>query len=164
MYGGASVGLMAAVADAALAGGAVVLGVIPQNLADREIAHRGLSELHVTTDMHERKATMGSLSDGFVALPGGFGTLDELAEVATWAQLGIHSKPVGVLDVEGFYQPLLGFLDRATGDGFIAEANRALIASDTNPAHLLDTMAARSAHLEALNSSLRSASQPQTRQ
>jgi len=155
---------MAAVADAAIAGNAEVVGVIPRSLVDREIAHRGLSELRVTAGMHERKATMGALSDGFVALPGGYGTLEELAEVITWAQLGIHTKPIGILDVEDFYQPLLGFLDRATDDGFIAEANRTLITADSDPGRLLDSMAARSKHLagpDRLNASARSASPPQ---
>jgi uncharacterized protein (TIGR00730 family) len=124
VYGGGGIGLMAAVADAALAAGAEVIGVIPQHLVDREVAHRGLSELRVTGSMHERKATMAELSDGFVALPGGFGTLEEFTEVLTWSQLGLQSKPCGLLDVAGYYGALLAFLDHAVTERFIRAEHR----------------------------------------
>jgi uncharacterized protein (TIGR00730 family) len=142
VYGGASVGLMAAVADAALAAGGEVVGVMPQALIDREIAHGGLCELRVTTSMHERKAAMGEASDGFVALPGGYGTLDELAEVLTWSQLGLHAKPLGLLDVAGFFRPLLEFFDHASEEGFLKAEHRDLVLVDTDPARLLDRMEA----------------------
>jgi uncharacterized protein (TIGR00730 family) len=141
VYGGASVGLMGAVADAALAAGGEVTGVIPRHLSERELAHPGLTTLHVTESMHERKALMADLSDGFAALPGGFGTLEELAEVTTWSQLGLHSKPVGLLDVGGFYQPLLAFVDQMVAEGFVPEAHRKLLVASTNPAELLERMA-----------------------
>ncbi|HEX4015983.1 MAG TPA: TIGR00730 family Rossman fold protein, partial [Frankiaceae bacterium] len=112
VYGGASVGLMGAVADAALGAGGRVYGVIPRHLVDRELAHPGLTALHVTDNMHERKAVMAELSDAFTALPGGFGTLEELAEVTTWAQLGLHHKPIGLLNVAGFYDLFLEHADR----------------------------------------------------
>lgn len=119
VYGGSTVGTMAALADAALAAGGQVIGVIPHALIEREIAHPGLTELHEVGSMHERKALMVELSDGFVALPGGSGTMDEFFEVFTWAQLGFHNKPCALIDVSGFYQPLLTFLRRAVADGFI---------------------------------------------
>lgn len=140
VYGGGSVGLMTLVADAALAAGAEVIGVIPQQLVDWEVAHRGLSDLRVTGSMHERKALMAELSDGFVALPGGYGTLEEFAEVVTWSQLGLQSKPCGLLDVAGFYGPLLTFLDHAVAERFIRAEHRALVLTDTDPARLLDAM------------------------
>jgi hypothetical protein len=140
VYGGAGVGLMTLVADAALAAGAEVIGVIPQQLVDWEVAHRGLSDLRVTGSMHERKALMAELSDGFIALPGGYGTLEEFAEIVTWSQLGLQSKPCGLLDVAGFYGPLLTFLDRAVAEGFIRPEHRELVLTDTDPARLLDTM------------------------
>ncbi len=118
---------MGLLADAALAAGGRVIGVIPQALADREVAHRGLSELHVVATMHERKALMAELSDAFVALPGGYGTLDELCEVITWTQLGIHDKPIGLLNVDGFFDQLLGQLDTAVTRGFISPENRRLL-------------------------------------
>ena len=132
VYGGASVGLMGTVADAALAAGGEVVGVIPQSLVDREIAHPGLSELHVVQSMHERKALMAELSDGFVALPGGTGTLDELFEVYTWTQLGLHAKPLGLLDVRGYYDGLTAFLDHTVAQGFLRPEVRAglLVAAD----------------------------------
>ena len=120
VYGGASVGTMGEVADAALAAGGEVFGVIPQSLVDREVAHHGLTELRVVTTLHERKAAMASLADGFIALPGGAGTLEELFEVWTWARLGLHTKPVALLDVNGFYQPLLRFLDHVIEQGFLS--------------------------------------------
>jgi hypothetical protein len=133
VYGGASVGLMGALADAALEAGGEVVGVIPQLLVDREIAHPGLTELHVVSSMHERKALMAELSDAFVALPGGIGTLEELIEVYTWSFLGIHDKPLGVLNTAGYYDGLSAFLDHATGQGFLRAEHRArlVVAADT---------------------------------
>ncbi|WP_349370338.1 TIGR00730 family Rossman fold protein [Salinarimonas sp.] len=142
VYGGASVGLMAVVADTVLAAGGEVLGVIPQMLVDKEIAHAGLSELHVVDSMHARKAKMADLSDGFVALPGGVGTLEELFEIWTWAQLGTHAKPVGLLDVNGFYDKLHGFLDHVVAEGFLREGHRGMLLSASEPGALLDAFAA----------------------
>jgi len=142
VYGGGSVGLMGAVADAALEAGAEVIGVIPQVLQIRELAHKRLTTLHVVGSMHERKALMAELSDGFVALPGGMGTLEELAEVLTWAQLGLHARPVGLLDVAGYYRPLAEFFDRAVGAGFLRPAHRQLLLVDDQPGALLDRFAA----------------------
>jgi uncharacterized protein (TIGR00730 family) len=142
VYGGGSVGLMGAVADAALAAGGEVIGVIPQVLQIRELAHRSLTTLHVVGSMHERKALMAELSDGFVALPGGMGTLEELSEVLTWAQLGLHARPIGLLDVAGYYQPLADFFDRAVGAGFLRPAHRALLLVGHDPGVLLDRFAA----------------------
>ena len=141
VYGGASVGLMGAVADAALAAGGEVVGVIPQHLVDREVAHDGLTELQVTGSMHERKALMADLADGFVALPGGLGTLEELAEVLTWSQLGLQSKPCGLLDVEGFFDPLLAFLDHTVTERFVSTEHRALVLAADRPDALLDLLA-----------------------
>ena len=124
VYGGGNVGLMGVVADAVLAAGGNVVGVIPQHLADREVAHRGLTELHVVQSMHERKHTMANLADAFIALPGGYGTLDELCEVLGWAQLGLHEKPVLLLDVAEYWQPLFAMLDRAVEEGFLKQENR----------------------------------------
>jgi len=137
VYGGASVGLMGAVADAALAAGGTVTGVIPRHFTGREVAHRGLTQLHVTENMHERKALMADLSDAFIALPGGFGTLEELAEITTWAQLGLHAKPVGVLDVGGFYRLLLEFADHLVAEEFVAPAHRSLLVAGSTPGELL---------------------------
>ena len=127
VYGGASVGLMGAVADAALAGGATVVGVLPAVLRDREIAHRGLSELHFVETMHARKAMMADRADAFIALPGGYGTLDEFVEVTTWAQLHIHTKPCVLVNMRGFFDGLLTFLDHAVREGFLREQNRGLV-------------------------------------
>jgi uncharacterized protein (TIGR00730 family) len=127
VYGGASVGLMGVVADAALEAGADVVGVIPQALVDREIAHPGLSDLRVVGSMHERKALMADLADGFVALPGGMGTLEELFEVYTWTQLGLHSKPLGLLDVRGYYARLAAFLDHAVAERFLVPEHREML-------------------------------------
>jgi uncharacterized protein (TIGR00730 family) len=134
VYGGARVGLMGALADAVLARGGKVIGVIPEALQAREIAHSGLTDLHVVGSMHERKARMASLSDGFVALPGGIGTLEELFEVWTWAQLGLHGKPCALLDVEGFYSGLVGFLDHVVEQGFLKPKQRQglIVESDVN--------------------------------
>jgi uncharacterized protein (TIGR00730 family) len=127
VYGGASVGLMGVVADAALQAGADVVGVIPQALVDREIAHPGVSDLRVVGSMHERKALMAELADGFVALPGGMGTLEELFEVYTWTQLGLHSKPLGLLDVRGYYAQLAAFLDHAVAERFLTAEHREML-------------------------------------
>lgn len=137
VYGGGHVGLMGIVADAVLAGGGNAIGVIPRMLWDREVGHRNLTELHVVETMHDRKAMMASLSDAFVALPGGLGTLEEIFEVWTWAQLGIHGKPLGFLDALGFYAPLLSFLDGAVGAGFVRAQHRSMAIVDVDPASLL---------------------------
>jgi uncharacterized protein (TIGR00730 family) len=129
------------VADAALAAGGEVVGVIPQHLVDREVAHTGLTDLRVTGSMHERKALMADLADGFVALPGGLGTLEELAEILTWSQLGLQSKPCGLLDVEGFFDPLLAFLDHTVTERFVSAEHRALVLAADRPDVLLDRLA-----------------------
>ena len=141
VYGGGHVGLMGVIADAVLANGGRAIGVIPRALWDREVGHRGLTELHIVETMHERKAMMASLADAFVALPGGLGTLEEIFEVWTWAQLGIHAKPLGFLDVAGFYGPLLEFLDRAVDAGFIRVQHRATALVDSDPVVLLRKLA-----------------------
>ena len=140
VYGGGRVGLMGAVADAALAAGGEVIGVIPQELVDRELAHGGLTELHVVGSLHERKALMAELSDGFVALPGGFGTLDELLEQLTWSQLGLHDKPVGLFDVEEYWRPLIELARHATEEGFVRESDLGAIAVGTDAEGLLDRL------------------------
>jgi len=137
VYGGGRVGMMGALADAVLEGGGSVIGVIPQALAEKEVAHEDLTQLYLVASMHERKATMAKLSDAFVALPGGFGTLEEFCEVITWAQLGLHSKPCGLLDVGGFWGPLTQFFDRCVGAGFVGEAERELVLVESDPAALL---------------------------
>lgn len=119
VYGGGHIGLMGVVADAVLAAGGEAIGVIPQALVDRELAHHGLTQLHVVSGMHERKALMAGLSDAFVALPGGYGTLDELFEILTWAQLKLHAKPIGLLNVGGYFDPLLAWIERSIADGFV---------------------------------------------
>ncbi len=140
VYGGASVGLMGVVADAALAAGGEVVGVIPQLLADKELAHRGLSALHVVGSMHQRKAMMAELSDAFVALPGGAGTLEEIFEIWTWAQLGEHMKPCGLLNVAGFYDGLIGFLDHAAAELFMKPQHRAMLLTAATPAAMLTAL------------------------
>ena len=142
VYGGSKVGLMGAVADAALTAGGRVIGIIPTSLRDKEIAHEGLTELYVVGSMHERKAMMADMSSGFIALPGGIGTLEELFEIWTWAQLGYHRKPVGLLDIEGYYRPLLAFLDSTVEEGFVRPEHRAMAIVETDPARLLDRFAA----------------------
>ena len=127
VYGGTSIGLMGATADAALAEGVEVIGVLPQTLQDREIAHRGLTKLHLVGSMHERKALMASLSDAFIALPGGYGTLDEFFEIVTWAQLNIHCKPCVLINTDGYYDFLLRFLDHAVKEEFVTPANLGLV-------------------------------------
>lgn len=138
VYGGASAGTMGVVADAALAAGGEVIGVIPRSLVDREIAHPRVSDLRVVADLHERKATMASLADAFLALPGGAGTLEELFEVFTWAQLGLHTKPIALLDVDGYYQPLLQLLDHMAEQGFLRREYREMLIVDTAPDGVLD--------------------------
>lgn len=140
IYGGAHVGLMGVLADTVLSLGGEVIGVIPRGLETRELAHTGLSELHITETMHERKALMGDLANGFVALPGGLGTLEEFAEMLTWSQLGLQRKPCGLLDVEGFYASLLTCFDHMLAEGFLSASHRALVLADTDPARLLDTL------------------------
>lgn len=141
VYGGAHVGLMGLIADTVLSGGGEVIGVIPRQLVEKEIAHQKLTRLHVVETMHERKALMADLSDAFIALPGAYGTLDELFEILTWAQLGLHQKPIGILNVDGYYDSLLHFLDRGVESGFLKSANRELFLVDTVPALLLERMA-----------------------
>ncbi|MFT8371276.1 TIGR00730 family Rossman fold protein [Acetobacter sp.] len=141
VYGGASVGLMGAVANAVLAGGGQVTGVIPQALVAREVAHNGLEDLRIVGSMHERKALMADMSDAFIALPGGIGTLEELFEVWTWTQLGNHAKPCGVLNVNGFYSTLGTFLDHVVAEGFLKPAHRAILQVGQTPEDLLDGLA-----------------------
>lgn len=141
VYGGASVGLMGTVADTVLDGGGEAIGVIPEALEDREVAHAGLTELEVVDSMHERKQRMVELSDGFVALPGGLGTLEEILEVLTWAQLGIHDDPCGLLNVAGFYDGLADHLDGATAAGFVSPAHRELAQVAPDPDTLLGAFA-----------------------
>ncbi len=142
VYGGAHVGLMGALADAALEGGGRVIGVIPQSLVDREIAHPGLSDLRVVDSMHERKAQMAELADAFVALPGGVGTLEELFEVYTWNQLGLHAKPLGLLNVRGYFDGLVRFLDHAVAERFVTPQHRAMLLVSEDLEELLDGLAA----------------------
>ncbi|MEY4513371.1 MAG: hypothetical protein RLZZ450_5493 [Pseudomonadota bacterium] len=137
VYGGAHAGLMGLLADSVLAHGGEVVGVIPESLVAREIAHKGLTQLHVVSSMHERKAQMAALSDAFVALPGGIGTLEELFEVWTWGQLGLHDKPCALLNVAGFYDKLSAFLDFVTGEGFVRQAVRDVLLVDDDAARLL---------------------------
>jgi uncharacterized protein (TIGR00730 family) len=140
VYGGSAVGLMGLLADTALAAGGTVVGVIPQALVDREIAHPGLSELRVVGSMHERKALMLELADGFVALPGGIGTLEELIEVYSWNQLGLHAKPLGALNVSGYYDGLAAFLDHAVTAGFLRAEHRAVLAVEPDIDTLLERL------------------------
>ena len=149
VYGGGRVGLMGALADGALAAGGEVIGVIPQALMDREIGHRGLTELRIVGSMHERKAVMAELADGFIALPGGIGTLEELFEVWTWAQLGLHGKPCGLLDSDGFFGPLVEFLDHLVLTGFVQPQYRAMLHAAESPDDLLAAFAAYQAPLVA---------------
>jgi uncharacterized protein (TIGR00730 family) len=140
VYGGGNVGLMGALADAALAGGGRVVGVIPRALAEKEIAHTGLSEMHVVGSMHERKALMADLADAFLSLPGGFGTWDEFCEALTWSQLGLQKKACAFLNVEGYYDALLALTERAAEDGFIREEHRKLLLVDGDAEMLLDRL------------------------
>ena len=137
VYGGASVGIMGAVADAVLKSGGEVIGVIPKALTEKEISHTGLTEMRVVESMHERKALMADLSDGFIAMPGGLGTIEELFEILTWAQLGIHQKPCGLLNVEHYFDQLLAFLDRTVTEKFVQSAHRSMLLVDEDPVDLL---------------------------
>ncbi len=151
VYGGASIGLMGKLADAMLAGGGTVIGVIPKALAKKEVAHGGLSELIIVDSMHERKATMAQAADGFIALPGGLGTLEELFEMLTWAQLGIHSKPCAILNSADYYNQLIAFLDRSVEENFIKPVYRNMLVIDDDSENLLDKMLAYQApHLERM--------------
>jgi hypothetical protein len=141
VYGGGNVGLMGEVADAALAAGGSVTGVIPRHLWDKEVGHQGLTELLIVDSMHERKLAMADRADAFIALPGGVGTFEELFEAVTWTQLGIHDKPVGLLDVAAFYRPLLAFLDQTVDAGFLRPGHRSMIVEGTDPAELVDALA-----------------------
>ena len=142
VYGGGNIGLMGVLADTVLAGGGRVIGVIPQSLMAREVGHLGLTELRIVGSMHERKALMSDLSDGFIALPGGFGTIEEFCEVVTWSQLALQSKPCGVLNVENYFAPLLELFDQAVRERFLREENRQLVLDDADPVSLLEKMAA----------------------
>lgn len=143
IYGGGNIGLMGVVADACLAAGGTVIGVIPESLVGREISgraieHSGITRLEIVDSMHTRKARMAELADGFVALPGGIGTFEELFEILTWAQLGFHSKPIGLLNIANYYQPLQSLLDNAVQEGFLSASHRSLLLMDTDPKVLLD--------------------------
>ena len=141
VYGGADKGTMGIIADAMLQGGGEVHGVIPKLLCDKEIAHQGLTELHIVESMHERKSLMADLSDGFLAMPGGFGTLEEIVEIVTWGQLKIHSKPCGLLNTAGFFDPLLAYLDNAVEEEFLRPENRAMLLHDDDAGKLLQKFA-----------------------
>ncbi len=140
VYGGGHVGLMGAIADGALAAGGRVIGVIPRALMDRELGHTGIQDLRVVADMHERKMTMAGLADAFVAMPGGWGTIEELAEMLTWLQLAIHAKPIGVLNVAGYFDPFLAFADRMIQERFVRVEHRDLFSVDSDPAVLLERL------------------------
>lgn len=140
VFGGGHIGLMGVLADAVLRNNGDVIGVIPQALVDRELAHKDVKDMRIVTGMHERKAVMAELSDAFAALPGGFGTADELFEILTWAQLKLHEKPVALLNEEGFFDPLLAWLDRAVAEGFIKPSHRRLLVSAADPDELLDRL------------------------
>jgi uncharacterized protein (TIGR00730 family) len=141
VYGGGKVGLMGRLADAALAAGGEVVGVIPRFLIDREVGHRGLTEIRIVESMHERKAAMARLSEAFAVLPGGIGTLEEFFEVWTWGQLGLHPKPCGLLNVRGYYDRMLGFLDDMTGEGFLSPDSRGGLIVGGNPEALISALA-----------------------
>ena len=138
VYGGASVGTMGVLANTVLAEGGHVIGIIPQSIVDMEVVHRGVSDLRVVTSMHERKALMAELSDGFIALPGGLGTLDEVFEILTWGQLGLHRKPCGLLNIRDYYRGLIDFLDHAVAERFIAAVHRAMLLVEEEPERLLE--------------------------
>jgi len=142
VFGGGGIGLMNVMADAALGLGIEVIGVIPEALVAKELAHRGLSDMRVVHSMHERKALMAELADAFVALPGGFGTLEEFCEVLTWAQLGLHRKPCGLLNVAAYFDPLLAFFDHAQAERFLRSEHRAMVLVDSDPSRLVDRLAA----------------------
>jgi uncharacterized protein (TIGR00730 family) len=149
VFGGGAVGLMGVIADAVLAAGGHAIGVIPHALVARELAHRALPDLRVVNSMHERKATMAALADAFVAMPGGFGTVEEFCEVITWTQLGVHRKPCGLLNVGGFYDPLIAQFDRGVAEGFIKIGNRRIVVAHADPGALLDALAQAPAPPEA---------------
>jgi uncharacterized protein (TIGR00730 family) len=153
VYGGSNVGLMGTLADAVLNAGGHAIGVIPLSLVEREVVHRGLPDLRIVETMHQRKALMADLADAFVAMPGGFGTLDELCEILTWAQLGIHAKPVGLLDILGYWNPFLRFLDHAVEAGFLQSAHRELVEIRDDPGTLLDLLSSPSALRRAVPTS-----------
>jgi uncharacterized protein (TIGR00730 family) len=138
VYGGTSIGTMGVLANAVLAAGGHVIGIIPQAIVDREMVHRGLSDLRVVASMHERKTLMAELSDGFIALPGGLGTLDEVFEILTWGQLGLHQKPCGLLNIREYYRGLIDFLDHALAERFITDVHRAMLLVEDEPERLLD--------------------------
>lgn len=140
VYGGGAVGLMGIIADSVMAAGGTVTGVIPKALADLEVAHHGLTRLHIVGSMHERKAMMADLSDGFIAMAGGIGTLEELFEIWTWGQLGDHGKPVAMLNIDGFYDPLINFLDQTVEAGFFRPHHREMLMVDEEPARLIGRM------------------------
>jgi uncharacterized protein (TIGR00730 family) len=137
VYGGGKVGLMGTIADAVLERGGEVIGVIPEDLVRKEVAHEGLADLRVVGSMHERKALMERLSDGFIAMPGGFGTLDEFCEILTWAQLGLHQKPCGILNVDGYFDLFMKFVDHSVAQGFVRAEHRALVLESCEPEELL---------------------------
>jgi hypothetical protein len=137
VYGGGRTGLMGALADAALAAGGEVIGIMPQALVEKEVAHKQLRDLRVVSSMHERKALMAELSDAFIAMPGGFGTFEEFCEVLTWTQLGLHRKPCGLLNVDGYYDPLLTLFDNAVTEQFVKPVHRQLVISDSDPESLV---------------------------
>jgi uncharacterized protein (TIGR00730 family) len=140
VYGGGNVGLMGVIADAVLKAGGEVVGVIPENLVAKEVGHNGLTKLHVVRSMHERKALMADLADAFIALPGGLGTLEEFCEIVTWSQLGLHAKPCGILNVQGYYSPLLAMFDHAVQERFLKRENRALVLARDSVAELLQAL------------------------
>ena len=142
VYGGGNVGLMGMLADAVLKDGGQVIGVIPQSLVDLEVAHAGLPDLRIVASMHERKALMADLADGFIALPGGIGTLEEFCEILTWAQLGLHQKPCGLVNVAGYFDHLMAFLDHSVGERFLRPEHRGMVLVEADPEKLLDRFAA----------------------
>jgi len=144
VYGGGNVGLMGTIADAVMQDGGEVIGVIPDALVERELAHREVTQLIIVHSMHERKAKMAELSDAFIAMPGGFGTFEEFCEIITWAQLGLHRKPCGILNVDHYYDPLLALFDHAVGEGFLRPLNRSLVIQAAEAHELLDALAAYS--------------------
>jgi uncharacterized protein (TIGR00730 family) len=141
VYGGGNIGLMGTIADTVMQGGGEVIGVIPEALVERELALDDVTQLIVVRSMHERKAKMAELSDAFIAMPGGFGTFEEFCEIITWAQLGLHRKPCGILNVDGYYDPFLTLFDHAVAEGFVRPANRLLVTQETDPDRLLDLLA-----------------------
>ena len=148
VFGGGRIGLMGAVADAVMAAGGEAIGVIPEALMAVEVGHAGLTELRVVGTMHERKAAMADLADGFIAMPGGFGTMEEFFEMTTWSQLGLNSKPLGLLNTEGYYDALLGFVEHAVAEGFVRPGHRDLIVADEDPDGLINALQSKPAYTE----------------